>query len=241
MFIHDRGSERQIRKPSAELAPEGCEGSKSHVPAQTQKKHTHTPNVHVNTHAYRQKRGKITSLLLDHTRTCLRFGLERYPSHKRAACGFSSRSNGGVLSTRLRHHYQFEGCCVSSTFVFSFFFFFLFLYISRWGSLLGSGRCLTLICQQRLSCHDRQHAQKTPPGMLCICRALVFMRVYVRIQSKWPGAGGGAERRQMMMMCRAVARKEEMRRCLSLRVGLNPVLFLPLAGCPNLLTLLSSS
>lgn len=25
--------------------------------------------------------------------------------------------------------------------------------------------------------------------MLCVCRALVFMRVYVRIQSNWPGGG----------------------------------------------------
>lgn len=80
--------------------------------------------------------------------------------------------------------------------------------------------------------------------MLWVCRALVFMRVYVRIQSKWP-EGGKRKRKQMMMMmvmmCRAVARKEEMRHRVSLRVGLNPALFLPLAGCPNLLRLLSSS
>lgn len=195
MFIHDRGSERQIRKPSAELAPKGCEGSKSHVPAQKHT-HTHAERARKYTHIWREKKGKIRSLLLDHTRACLRFGLERYPSHKRAACGFSSRTNGGVLSTRLHHHYQSEGCCVSSAFRFFFFFFFLFLlYISRWGSLLGSSRCLTLICQQRLSCHDRQHAQKNAARdavyLPCAC-VYACVRTFT-VKMARGGEGGGRE------------------------------------------------
>lgn len=56
MFIHDRGSERERerdKKPSAELAPEGCEGSKSvtcntqtHVHINTKRKSTWNARVH---------------------------------------------------------------------------------------------------------------------------------------------------------------------------------------------------
>lgn len=159
MFIHDQGSERQIRKPSAELAPEGCEGSKSHVPAQKKnpQKTTHAECARKYTHIPEKK---------EKSQACCWIIRERV-----YASDWSATPPTNALLAVSRHVQTEAFCPQDSTIIinlraavflqhFFFFFIFFFPYISRWESLLNSGRCLTLICQQPLSCHDRQHAQK---------------------------------------------------------------------------------